>query len=117
MMQFMSQAVGLADCTLLAIAPLEIVTIIVSAIRVRGPRPLKAIIGRAMENISTVELELMSSTSNEACELWNGCNIIRCLGSASIWQFVCLVPESNNPHEPIEFRSRSEQKFFMAKTR
>lgn len=92
-MQFMSEAVGLADCILLAMAPLGIVTIIVSAIRVGGPTWLKAIIGRARENLAAAELEVMSSTSDEVCELWNGNNIIRCQGSAEIWQFICLVPK------------------------
>ncbi|KAI0596351.1 hypothetical protein F4775DRAFT_316176 [Biscogniauxia sp. FL1348] len=92
-MQFMSQAIGLADCILLAMAPLGIITTIVSAIRVGGPTWLKAVIGRARENLSAAEVELMSSTSKEACELWNGRNVIRCQGSARIWQFICLVEE------------------------
>lgn len=91
-MQFMSQSMGLADCVALAMAPIGVITIIVSAIRVAGPTWLKAIIGRARENLSTAEIELMSSTSNEACELWNGNNVVRCPGSGQILQFVCLVP-------------------------
>ncbi|KAI1490258.1 hypothetical protein F5X96DRAFT_637228, partial [Biscogniauxia mediterranea] len=74
-------------------APLGIITTIVSAIRVGGPTWLKAVIGRARENLSAAEIELMSSTSKEACELWNGRNVIRCQGSARIWQFICLVQD------------------------
>lgn len=113
-MQFMSQAVGIADCLLLAMAPLGIVTIMTSAIRVGGPTWLKAIIGRARENLSAAELELMSSTSDEACELWNGRSIIRCQGSADIWQFICLVPKSmplangQAVHPRIDFRTLEE---------
>ncbi|RTE84038.1 hypothetical protein BHE90_001418 [Fusarium euwallaceae] len=70
--QFMSQSIGLADCIILAMAPLGIVTIIISAIRVGGPALMKAIIGRAIENLSAAEIEIMSSTSKEVCELWNG---------------------------------------------
>ncbi|KAI1632668.1 hypothetical protein F4809DRAFT_653140 [Biscogniauxia mediterranea] len=92
-MQYMSQATGLADCILLAMAPLGIITTIVSAIRVGGPTWLKAVVGRARENLSAAEIELMSSTSKEACELWNGRNVIRCQGSARIWQFICLVQD------------------------
>ncbi|KAF5525610.1 hypothetical protein CGCA056_v003761 [Colletotrichum aenigma] len=77
-MQFMSQSLGWADCVALAMAPLGIITIIVSAIRVGGPMRLKAIIGRAKENISIAEMELMSSTSREVCELYNGESIVRC---------------------------------------
>ncbi|TQV91901.1 ankyrin repeat protein [Cordyceps javanica] len=92
-MQFMSQSMGWADCVALAVAPIGVITIIVSAIRVAGPTWLKAIIGRARENLSTAEIELMSSTSTEACELWNGRNVVRCPGSGQILQFVCLVPK------------------------
>ncbi|KAJ4149086.1 hypothetical protein NW754_000522 [Fusarium falciforme] len=62
----------------------------VSAIRVGGPTVLKAIVGRAKENVAAAELELMSSTSQEVCELFNGENIVRCLGSGSVWQYICL---------------------------
>lgn len=92
-MQFMSESMGLADCIALAMAPIGIITTIVSAIRVGGPRWMKAIIGRARENLSTAEIELMSSTSKEVCELWNGRNLVRCPGSGQLWQFICLVPK------------------------
>lgn len=73
-----------------ALAPLGILTAIVGAIRVGGPPWLKAIIGRARENRATVELELMSSTSHEVCELWNGQGIIRTMGRPEILQLVYL---------------------------
>jgi hypothetical protein len=85
---------------MLATAPLGIITIIVSAIRVGGPPWLKALIGRATENIASAELELLSSTSKEVCELWNGRDIVRCVGSAPIWEFICLVPKSGMPEKP-----------------
>ncbi|CAG9983691.1 unnamed protein product, partial [Clonostachys byssicola] len=71
-MQFMSESLGIADCIILAMAPVGIITIIVGAIRVGGPQWLKAIIGRARENLSEAEKEIMSSTSQEVCELYNG---------------------------------------------
>ncbi|KAH7318070.1 hypothetical protein B0I35DRAFT_478607 [Stachybotrys elegans] len=71
-MQFMSQSMGWADNFILAMAPLGIITAVVSAIRVGGPSWLKAIIGRARENLAAAEADLMSSTSEEVCELWNG---------------------------------------------
>ncbi|KAF3802330.1 hypothetical protein GCG54_00003789 [Colletotrichum gloeosporioides] len=93
-MQFMSQSLGWADNILLAVAPLGIITIIVSAIRVGGLGFLKALIGRARENLAVAEQELMSSTSTETCELWNGHEVIRCMGSAPVTEFICLLPES-----------------------
>lgn len=56
---------GVLDNIIFALAPLGIITAIVAAIRVGGPQWLKAVVGRARENIATVELELMSSTSHE----------------------------------------------------
>ncbi|KHN95247.1 ankyrin repeat protein [Metarhizium album ARSEF 1941] len=91
-MQFMSQSTGWADNFILAMAPLGIITIITSAIRVGGPSWLKAIIGRARENLAVAEAELMSSTSHEVCELWNGQGIVRCIGSPSTTEFICLRP-------------------------
>ncbi|KIL92302.1 hypothetical protein FAVG1_04711 [Fusarium avenaceum] len=58
-------------------APLGIITAIVGAIRVGGPPSLKAVIGRARENLAVSETELMSSTSKEVCEVWNGREVVR----------------------------------------
>lgn len=100
-MQFLSQAIGMSDCIILAMAPLGIITIIVAAIRVGGPSWLKALIGRATENLAAAELELMSSTSNEVCELWNGNDVVRCAGSASVWEYICLLPNKGElPEKP-----------------
>jgi hypothetical protein len=92
-MQFMSQSMGWADNIVLAMAPLGIITAIVSAIRVGGPSWLKAVIGRARENLAVAEADLMSSTSKEVCELWNGQEVVRCMGSAPVSEFICLLPE------------------------
>lgn len=102
-MQFISQSTGWADNIILAMAPLGIITIIVSAIRVGGPSWLKAIIGRARENLATAEQDVMSSTSTEVCELWNGREVVKCMGSASIAEFIVLIPtnqptDGNNRH-------------------
>ncbi|KAF9767963.1 hypothetical protein IL306_014797, partial [Fusarium sp. DS 682] len=94
--QFMGQSTGWADCIALAMAPIGVITIIVSAIRVAGPRILKAVIGRARENVAAVELEVMSSTSPEACELWNSQTraVVRCPGTTDNCEFVCIYPKS-----------------------
>jgi hypothetical protein len=91
--QFLSQATGWADNIILAMAPLGIITIIVSAIRVSGPPILKAIIGRARESRAVAEAELMSSTSGEVCELWSGQEIVRVMGKGPIREFIILFPE------------------------
>ncbi|KAL1883245.1 hypothetical protein Daus18300_000303 [Diaporthe australafricana] len=92
-MQFMSQSMGWADNIILAVAPIGIITAMVGAIRVGGPTWLKAIIGRAKENLAIAEGELMSSTSDEVCEVWNGREVVRCMGTAPVVEFICLIPD------------------------
>ncbi|KAH6853752.1 hypothetical protein B0I37DRAFT_388051 [Chaetomium sp. MPI-CAGE-AT-0009] len=109
-MQFMSQSMGWADNIILAMAPLGIITIIVSAIRVGGPSWLKALVGRARENLAVVEASLMSSTSKEVCELWNGQSVVRSMGAAPIWEFICLLPEGYRDRGDAQTSSPMVQK-------
>ncbi|KAI9770168.1 MAG: hypothetical protein M1839_003270 [Geoglossum umbratile] len=88
--QFMSEAFNWLDHIIFAMAPLGILTALVGAIRVCGPPWLKAWVGRARENIATAEVDLMSSTSHEVCELWNGEAVVRTLGKPMVEQFVYL---------------------------
>lgn len=109
-MQYMSQATGWADSFTLAMAPLGIPTIIVSAIRVGGPSWLKAIIGRARENFPVAEVELMSSNSVDVCELWNGSEIVRSLGSPPVREFILLIPKSRkDATRPFDFECKNIQ--------
>ncbi|KAK3348857.1 hypothetical protein B0T25DRAFT_581929 [Lasiosphaeria hispida] len=64
----------------LFVVPLGIITAIIGAIRVGGLSWLKTIIGRARESRVITEAELMSFTSKEICELWNGQEIVRVIG-------------------------------------
>lgn len=110
-MQFMSQAMGIADCILLAMAPIGAITTVVSAIRVAGPPWLKSFIGRARENLAAAEVDVMSSTSTETCELWNGNSVVRCPGLADICQFICLIPKEygDTDLKQKKFRIRCEK--------
>ena len=89
----MSQSLGWADNFILAMAPLGILTIIVAAIRVGGPSWLKGVIGRARESLADAESELMSSTSDEVREFWDGQQIVKMKAKEMICEFVILVPE------------------------
>jgi hypothetical protein len=70
--------------------PLGIVTAIIGAIRVSGPSWARAFIGRAKETRATAEIELMSSTSTEVCEVFNGRGIVRAIGTPKLSQFILL---------------------------
>ncbi|KAK3297793.1 uncharacterized protein B0H64DRAFT_416721 [Chaetomium fimeti] len=113
-MQFMSQSTGWADNIILAMAPLGIITAIVGAIRVGGPTWLRAIIGRARESRAVVEAELMSSTSREVCELWNGREIVRVMGVGPIYEFIILLPgedeEDRGPGNGVQVKGLRERK-------
>ena len=87
--QFMSQAMGWLDDIIFAMCPLGIITAMVSAIRAGGAPALKALLGRAREPVGTIEIELLSSTSSEVCELYGEQGIVRVpSSSAKIEQWI-----------------------------
>ncbi|KAF5677474.1 ankyrin repeat protein [Fusarium circinatum] len=45
------------------------------------------------ESTAAAEMELMSSTSREVCELYNGDGIVRCQGVAPVWEYICIIPK------------------------
>lgn len=93
--QFMSESMGWADNIIFAMAPIGVITAIVSAIRVGGSTWLKALIGRAKENHAFAEMELMSSTSNEVCEMWNGQHVVRMMGAPAIKELIYIRNRKN----------------------
>ncbi|KAK4200001.1 hypothetical protein QBC40DRAFT_340172 [Triangularia verruculosa] len=92
--QFMTGSMGWADNIILAMAPLGIITIIVASIRVAGPLWMKSIIGRGREPLAGAEMELMSSTSSDVSELWNGQGLVRVAGKGPVHQFI-IMPSSS----------------------
>lgn len=85
--QFLSESTGFLDNIIFGMAPLGILTAVVSAIRVYGWPGLKAFIGRAQEPHGVAEAELCSSTSNDVCELWSEGGICRVFGRPKILEF------------------------------
>lgn len=94
--QYMSESTDYLDSILFALAPLGIITALVSAIRVGGHPKLRSIIGRAKESRGVVEVELLSSTSPDACEVWNGQGIARVLGHPKILKLVYIADGGDN---------------------
>lgn len=84
----MSESLTWVDHLIFAMVPLGIVTAITAAIRVQGMQVAKAFIGCARQNRALAEIELMSSTSGEVCELFNGNSIVRAMGQPKIGQFL-----------------------------
>jgi ankyrin repeat protein len=93
--QFLSESLSPLDNFIFAMAPLGILTAVVSAIRVCGSSSLRAFIGRAQEGSGTVEAELCSSTSRSVSELYNNGGIARVFGRPKVLEVV-RDPNSND---------------------
>ncbi|KAF6826344.1 ankyrin repeat domain-containing protein 28 [Colletotrichum plurivorum] len=92
--QYLSESIYMIDYFIFAMAPIGILTALVSAIRVCGSPSLRAFIGRAKEGAGPVEAELLSSTSRDVCELYNSGSITRIFGRPKILE---VVLDSNAP--------------------
>ncbi|EFQ90151.1 hypothetical protein PTT_13321 [Pyrenophora teres f. teres 0-1] len=98
--QFLTISLGWADNILLAVGPLGIITIIVSAIRVGRVRILKALIGRARESSNLAEVELLSSTSDNSSEIWTYEGVVRLPGKAPVLELIVYGnSEASNPND------------------
>ncbi|EZG10555.1 hypothetical protein H106_00608 [Trichophyton rubrum CBS 735.88] len=86
--QYLSECLTKTDIFIFSMAPLGIITTIVSAIRVCGTPSLRAFIGRAQEGAGNAEAELCSSTSREDCELYNNGGIARVFGRPKLLEIV-----------------------------
>lgn len=86
----MSESLSTTDCVLFSLAPLGIITAIIGAIRVAGTPKMRALVGRAKESRGEVEADLMSSTSADVCELWNGEGVVRVLGRPILLELIHL---------------------------
>jgi hypothetical protein len=95
--QYLSESTSFLDYFIFAMAPIGIITAIVSTIRVCGHSSLRAFIGRSQEGDGVVEAELCTSTSRDVCELFNKGGITRVLGRPSILELVYL-PEDGLLH-------------------
>lgn len=82
--QFLSESTTIWDNVVFAMAPLGIITALVSVIRVCGGPSLRAFIGRAQEGGGVAEAELCSSTSRDVCELFHNGAIVRVFGRPKI---------------------------------
>ncbi|KAG5804164.1 hypothetical protein H9Q71_011248 [Fusarium xylarioides] len=96
--QFTSESLTWVDHLIFAMVPLGIITAITGAIRVQGMPTAKAFIGRAREHQAQAEIELMSSTSGEVCEIFNGNSIVRAIGDPKVAQFL-IFPRNDCPKE------------------
>ncbi|KAH0551191.1 hypothetical protein GP486_007482, partial [Trichoglossum hirsutum] len=93
--QYLSECLTPTDMVIFAMAPLGILTAVVSVIRVCGTPSLRAFIGRAQEGGGNAEAELCSSTSRDVCELYNNGGIARVFGRPKLLEIVHDAEASN----------------------
>lgn len=86
--QYLSESTSYIDYFIFAMAPIGIITAMVSTIRTCGSSALRAFIGRAQEGRSAVEAELCTSMSRDVCELFNRGSITRTLGTSGIIEVI-----------------------------
>lgn len=86
--QFLSESTSFTDSIIFSIAPLGLITAVVSVIRIYGSSSFKSIIGRSQEAHGVAEAELCSSTSQDVCELWSNGGICRVFGRPKILDFI-----------------------------
>lgn len=90
--QFLANSAGLMENILFSIFPVGAFTTMDGAIRVGGNTALKTLIGRGIKSQSVVEVQFMSSTPEDTCELWNGRQIVRLQGSPEIKELIRIKP-------------------------
>lgn len=96
--QYLSESTSFVDYFIFAMAPIGILTAIVSAIRVCGHSTLRAFIGRSQEGDGIIEAELCTSTSRDVCELLNKGGITRVLGRPCILELIHIPGEQDELH-------------------
>jgi hypothetical protein len=106
--QFLSESVDVLDNIIFGLAPLGILTAVVSVIRLYGRASLKSFIGRAQEAHGVAEAELCSSTSQDVCELWSNGGICRVFGRPKILEFI-YTKEGNNDYMAAVFDTREDE--------
>ncbi|KAH8123803.1 hypothetical protein LI328DRAFT_168390 [Trichoderma asperelloides] len=86
--QFLSESTTYLDSIIFAMAPIGVITTVVSVIRLYGTPSLRSLIGRAQEPRALAESELCSSTSGDVCELWSNGGICRFYGRPKLLEFI-----------------------------
>ncbi|KAI0172914.1 putative ankyrin repeat protein [Hypoxylon sp. FL1284] len=86
--QYLSECLTIEDILIFALAPIGVITAVVSAIRVCGTPSMRAFVGRAQEGAGNAEAELCSSTSRDVCELYTNGGVARVFGRPKLLEIV-----------------------------
>lgn len=89
---FLRESLSSLDFVIFAVGPLGIIWVLTAILKTVGPTRLKKYILNT-NDVASVEQDLMSSTSSEVCELWNGREVVRMIGRPVIKEFFVLDGE------------------------
>ncbi|RAL09283.1 uncharacterized protein BO97DRAFT_427553 [Aspergillus homomorphus CBS 101889] len=81
---FLSQSVSVLDWVLFAIAPMGVPFAVLAVIRTSQMHFLKSLAGLAEDKPAHVERDLMSSTSSEVSEIWDGKKVVRVIAPSRV---------------------------------
>jgi len=109
--QYLSESTTPVDYFIFAMAPIGILTTMISTIRVCGHLPLRAFVGKSQEGEGVVEADLCTSTNADVCELFNRGGIARVLGSPSILEVVLVRKHGQNSDERVTELNLSQHYF------
>lgn len=112
--QYLSESTSSLDYVIFAMAPVGIMTAIISVIRVCGHSALRAFIGRSQEGDGIVEAELCTSTSRDVCELFNRGGITRVLGRPSILELI-HVPRQEGLQTPASESKNDKAGLYLSR--
>jgi hypothetical protein len=87
-LQYLAESTSFLDCIIFAMAPLGVLTAVVSVIRICGDSALKAFIGCAQEGSGVAEVALCSSTGKDIADLYQHGVITRVFGRPHILEVV-----------------------------
>lgn len=91
--QFLSESISFLDNFIFCLAPLGVLTAVVSAIRVCGNSSLRAFIGRGQEDPGSAERELLSCVSDSTAEVFSDFGVSRITGNPAILEVVVTKRE------------------------
>ncbi|KAL2859420.1 hypothetical protein BJX68DRAFT_252352 [Aspergillus pseudodeflectus] len=108
--RFLSQSVSIFDWLIFALAPLGVPTAIIAVIRTSQMQFLKRMVGLAEDKVSDVEKDLLSSTSDEVSEIWDGEKVVRVIHPSTVSELFFTGLNANGMEEPYGIYSSQDAK-------
>jgi hypothetical protein len=109
--QFLKSSFTVFDSILFAMVPIGIISAITSVIRVGSVKLLKTLIGRSRESSESVEVELLSSTSQNISETWNGFDLVRKSGNGNVLEVIYRRASITTPKTSVTLKGLKGEQY------